>query len=77
MVTIQVIQTNGHPIPHRQVIVRVPERGRYEYGITDGQGVVHLPLSVQESGSIIVGGKKVYIGLLDLHRLVVSVPTVV
>lgn len=73
MVSFRVLQTNGTPVPGKQVIVRT--LGRWDFGITGVDGLVHLPLEPGENGRIIIGGQSVYLGDLGLDTLFYDPPS--
>ncbi len=70
MVMFKVMKTDGLPLSSQQVIVRTT--GRYEYGITDHQGYVSLPIDRAAEGKIIIGGKTVYLGDFELTILIIN-----
>lgn len=73
MVTFRVLQTNGIPVPDKQVIVRI--LGQWHYGITGHNGQVSLPLCPGLNGRIIIGGQSVYLGTLGLDTLFYDPPS--
>ncbi|WNJ20662.1 hypothetical protein [Pontibacter sp. G13] len=61
-----VLESDGTPASNLQVIVSCP--GEKGYGITNRQGFVTVPM-LQEFGKIIINGRTVYYGSLEVDAL--------
>ncbi|MEZ4775878.1 MAG: hypothetical protein R3D00_22040 [Bacteroidia bacterium] len=70
IISFQVINKDGSPVPSQQVIIRT--LGDMQFGITDYQGFVSIPTR-DDSGNIIIQGKTRHCGyLLDLSQIILN-----
>lgn len=66
MIAFNVFLSDGSPAVDTQVIIMA--LGETQYGITDRQGFVQIPVS-NNSGKIIIRGKTVHYGDLNISNI--------